>query len=79
MIRTYVLLYGDFNRTQALEVLPHPTTTNDTAIAFDDDNVVYRGTWSDDSPYKTTEDGRDSLKLLFFGATAASFTLPVQR
>jgi RHS repeat-associated protein len=57
------------NRTQALECLPHPATTNDTVYAYDDASIVYHGVWSDSSPYKVTS-SYASLGVGFFGTQA---------
>ena len=64
---------GRGNRTQALEVLPHPATTSDVTIAWDDDGVVYRGSWTDDAVngFKEADSFSASLRLMFFGNTAS--------
>jgi RHS repeat-associated protein len=58
---------GRGNRTQAIELLPHPVTTNDTTYAYDDDSIVYNGTWTDDDPYMKSENFDASMKMLFYG------------
>jgi RHS repeat-associated protein len=60
------------NRTQALEVLAHPATTTDTIYAYNDDNLLYRGIWTDDvvNGFKVTTSVSASLKLMFFGSAA---------
>lgn len=58
------------NRIRALEALPHPATTSDTTIAYNDDAVEYRGTWTNSAPYKQTTVFGASLKLAFFGTDA---------
>lgn len=64
---------GRGNRTQALEMLPHPVTTSDVTIAWDDDGVVYRGSWTDDvvNGFKETDSISAALRLMFFGSTAS--------
>lgn len=58
------------NRIRAFEALPHPATTSDTTIAYNDDAVEYRGTWTNSAPYKQTTVFGASLKLAFFGTDA---------
>lgn len=62
---------GRGNREQALEVLPHPATTADTVIPFDDASILYRGSWTDASPFKRTEHFGDSLMVMFYGSEIA--------
>ncbi len=66
---------GRGNRTQALELLAHPTTTDDVTYTYDDVSIVYQGIWTDDaSTYKKSESFSASLKLAFFGQNV-SFTV----
>jgi RHS repeat-associated protein len=55
------------NRTQALEVLPKPTTGT-TMIANTDASISYYGTWSAISGFKESSDFSASLSFLFFGS-----------
>ena len=56
------------NRTQALELLAHPATTNDVIYAYDDTSIAYQGTWEPDAAtYMKSEGFSASLQLAFFG------------
>jgi RHS repeat-associated protein len=58
------------NRTQALEALPHPATTTDTTIAYNDKSLVTRGRWANVSSFKETTDFGAALTFVFMGDIA---------
>ncbi len=58
------------NRTQALERLPHPTTTTDTTIPYNAKSLALKGTWAEVSGFKESSQSYASLKLMFFGDEA---------
>lgn len=54
------------NKTQAYEAVPHQGAGT-TTISHDDDEVIYRGTWSSVSGYHQTTVFSASAELVFFG------------
>ena len=65
---------GRGNRVQAVELLPHPATTNDETISWDDEGVVYQdeSMWADDATngFKVTDSTSARMSLLFYGDVA---------
>lgn len=60
---------GRGNRTQAFEMLAHPSTGG-MVYAYNNRYITSTGTWTDSAPYKVTNNFSAALELLFFGNTA---------
>jgi YD repeat-containing protein len=65
---------GRGNRTQALELLAHPPTTDDTVITYDDPGIIDRGTWTLDNGFRVADKFSAALRFMFFGKGDVSFT-----
>jgi hypothetical protein len=63
------------NRTQAQECVRHPVTTSDTVINYDDDAIVYRGTWAESGGFMESAQVTASLKFIFLGSQNVSFVV----
>ena len=62
---------GRGNRTQALELLPHPGVTPMTISSSDKAVEYYQGGWSQIGDFHVSSDFSAALRLMFFGHEAA--------